>query len=730
MKNIITILAILLTVFCTSCKKDNISAGEHEPSDGGIELAISLAGEFEMGSRSALTSSEPMHHIEHMYAYVFAVKGETGITVDNAECVYEEKLPWTATAEGATVFRCRMRPGDNFFEDKNKEYLVMVVATDNNKDTYTFPWSDDSSNADIHLGMTGRKLSEVKMDLATSAEPEQMAYTEVFAGFRKFTTSESLINVKLTRRVAGVICYLTDIPAKIDEYHIIGAELHWSDGLNSSGVLKPLNLTNDEESFAGLDSDIKVESGTTLLAKINLKEMGAEADASGELLYIPAINQEGVLKTLPNTAFMGAYMLPVKTEGQFIIKLVGEKRDVDGNVEEAEHVFTESETDGYFKVNNSSGNSTYSITADYIYNIGYKPYAENTDYDAPLSLKGDDIKVTPSDWDWIEVDVGFSDVQMGLVFDTGKTANFKYDCIETTDVLKVTSTSTDGSDDNKAWKLAIVYPAGTETNDEWLHFDNNQTELTGTGPQDVTIYLKDYVDSASPNKNNPDDDYRTVSIVFTVDETQLSTTSYIRQWNALIVDDEELKVDGKQVVAFRRLDLGYKFDKDGNVVPEDGLVQTYQWGFDEYVRGDIYDDYNDDISLSGLSNTQRIMQKHNGDDLWSNSAVGKAYNQTSKQTWYLPARVEINALMNGCFGKEDVTGQYVSLYPSMNLSIDGEWWSSTVKGWTKESSYYGSVSVKKEDDKTGLLEHEDWWNNKNYAAKKSSQFRIRQACRP
>ena len=651
MKNIITILAILLTVFCTSCKKDNISAGEHEPSDGGIELAISLAGEFEMGSRSALTSSEPMHHIEHMYAYVFAVKGETGITVDNAECVYEEKLPWTATAEGATVFRCRMRPGDNFFEDKNKEYLVMVVATDNNKDTYTFPWSDDSSNADIHLGMTGRKLSEVKMDLATSAEPEQMAYTEVFAGFRKFTTSESLINVKLTRRVAGVICYLTDIPAKIDEYHIIGAELHWSDGLNSSGVLKPLNLTNDEESFAGLDSDIKVESGTTLLAKINLKEMGAEADASGELLYIPAINQEGVLKTLPNTAFMGAYMLPVKTEGQFIIKLVGEKRDVDGNVEEAEHVFTESETDGYFKVNNSSGNSTYSITADYIYNIGYKPYAENTDYDAPLSLKGDDIKVTPSDWDWIEVDVGFSDVQMGLVFDTGKTANFKYDCIETTDVLKVTSTSTDGSDDNKAWKLAIVYPAGTETNDEWLHFDNNQTELTGTGPQDVTIYLKDYVDSASPNKNNPDDDYRTVSIVFTVDETQLSTTSYIRQWNALIVDDEELKVDGKQVVAFRRLDLGYKFDKDGNVVPEDGLVQTYQWGFDEYVRGDIYDDYNDDISLSGLSNTQRIMQKHNGDDLWSNSAVGKAYNQTSKQTWYLPARVEINALMNACFGK-------------------------------------------------------------------------------
>lgn len=212
----------------------------------------------------------------------------------------------------------------------------MVMATDNNKDTYTFPWSDGKSNDDIHLGMTGKKLSDVKMALATNVKPEQMAYTEVFAGFRKFTTSESLINVKLTRRVAGVICYLTDIPAKINDYHIIGAELHWSGGLNKSGVLKPGNLKNDEESFADLDSDEKVDPLTTLLAKINLKEMGAEAD--GDLLYIPAINQEGVLKTLPNTAFMGAYMLPVKTGGQFIIKLVGEKRDAEGNVVEEEHV--------------------------------------------------------------------------------------------------------------------------------------------------------------------------------------------------------------------------------------------------------------------------------------------------------------------------------------------------------------------------------------------------------
>ena len=159
MKNIITILSILLAVFCTSCKKDNIAAGEDEQSDGGIELSISLNGEFDMNSRSALLSSEPMHHIEHMYAYLFEKSQPAdgdGLTVENAVCVYEQKLPWTASANAGNVFRCRLKPGDKFF-DVNKEYLVMVVATDNNKDTYTFPWSGDSSSDDIHLGMTGKK---------------------------------------------------------------------------------------------------------------------------------------------------------------------------------------------------------------------------------------------------------------------------------------------------------------------------------------------------------------------------------------------------------------------------------------------------------------------------------------------------------------------------------------------------------------------------------------------
>ena len=666
-----------------------------------------------MNSRSALLSSEPMHHIEHMYAYLFEKSQPAdgdGLTVENAVCVYEQKLPWIASANAGNVFRCRMKPGDNFFKDKNKEYLVMVVATDNNKDTYTFPWSGDSSSDDIHLGMTGKNLSEVKMVLATNVKPEQMAYTEVFAGFRKFTKSESLINVKLTRRVAGVICYLTDIPAKINDYHIIGAELHWSGGLNKSGVLKPGNLKNDEESFADLDSDVKVEPETTLLAKINLKEMGAEAD--GDLLYIPAINQEGVLKTLPNTAFMGAYMLPVKTGGKFIIKLVGEKRDAEGNVVEEEHVFTETESDGYFKVNNSSGEPSYSILADYIYNIGYKPYTTDTDYDDPLSLKGKEFVVKPDKWNLIGVDVDFSNTQLGIIFDTGKTADFRYDCVSTVDnTLSVNVLSEDYNE--MRWTLT--------TTDTWLYFqgenDSWVQSLSGVGNNDhITIKVDDYIENRL-GSYNPNEDFRTATVTLTVEGTPISSTSYIRQWNALIVPTVD--EDGKSIgnIAFKRLDMGYTFDSDGSVKLIDGEEGEYIWGFQDTGSTFVY--WGGVSSISGdrgLDNYKSVERRWgNDDDKWHFCAINRAYEQqltVNTRYWYLPARIEMHALMRMHKG-----------YSSANLPKEVKWWSSSAVGnildTTNEDGYYSN---------TDAGEGNKWYDNKSLKMWRGEKARIRQAC--
>lgn len=697
MKNIIALLSVMLAVCFSGCSKENIPAGEEVSSGEGIELSISLNGEFDMDSRSALTSSEPMHHIEHMYAYVFAADQGNELTIDNAECIYEEKLPWTGTAEGSSVFRCRMKPGDEFFEEKNKEYLVMVMATDNNKDTYTFPSSDGKSNDDIHLGMTGKKLSEVKMALATNVKPEQMAYTEVFAGFRKFTTSESLINVKLTRRVAGVICYLTDIPAKINDYHIIGAELHWRGGLNKSGVLKPGNLKNDEESFADLDPDVKVEPETTLLAKINLKEMGAEAD--GDLLYIPAINQEGVLKTLPNTAFMGAYMLPVKTGGQFIIKLVGEKRDVDGD----EYVFKD--TDGYYTVNNSSSENSYTISADYIYNIGYKPYSTDTDYDAPLSLKGKSFVVKPSEWNQdIKVDVDFSDTQLGIMFDTGKTADFRYDCASTTDnTLSIKVLSADYNE--KEWTLTTV--------DDWLYFIDDAGKavqtISGKGNQQITIKVDDYIEDRI-GAYNPDEDFRTATVTLTVADTPISSTSYIRQWNALIVPTVD--EDGKSIgnIAFRRLDNGAVFKNDGTV--DYTNVKTYQWATENRLPSLIFGKDNNNTGDSGLENYNNMLDAldwNKLDDHWNGCVI----NMAKDGDWYLPARIELLALMYSMRNEK-----------SANLQESKKWWSATCRQASRDSRYYAENN----DDKyISISQLKDLKDCKNQYGSRSNYFRARLA---
>lgn len=734
MKNIIAFLSVMLAVCFSGCSKENIPAGEEVSSGEGIELSISLNGEFGMDSRSALLSSEPMHHIEHMYAYVFAADGDE-LTVDNAKCIYEEKLPWTATAEGATVFRCRLKPDKFDYDTPDKEYLVMVVATDNNKDTYTFPWSDESGSDDIHLGMTGKKLSDVKMALATSAKPEQMAYTEVFAGFHKFTTKEQLVNVKLSRRVAGVICYLTDIPATIsvgaDEvYQIVGVQLHCNGGLNREGVLTP-NLTPDasgNENFLDLSADAKNES-TTLLAETDLHALGAETGSDGATLYIPAINQEGVLKTLPNTALMGAYMLPVKEGAQFSIRLVGAKKTAEGGLDlDNKKVFDATDTDGYYLVKQQgSAEETYPVNADYVYNIGYKPYTADTDYDQPLSLKGKDFTVVPSDWTAVpDINVDFPTVAIGIILDTGKTINHRYDCISNTDNMNVTLLRPDFTADNGyTWRIEVAY---TKNHDEdadinrstWIDFNGN--DLTGSGEETISFTVKEYVNDRKLDEGynyNPDEDYREATLTLSVykdGKLIYQTKSYIRQWNALIVKSYD--EDGKELSvhrAFRRLDLGDSFDSDGKVI--DGN-QTYQWKFKtEYLTypNYIFKSASDNTGDNGKHNLDNINKYQ---DYWSGSAMNAG---SSISGWYLPARIELHAFIDQMYGLR-------TAFISEDKNVI--WWSATAVGGNTTQSYTSDYRIATDS------KFDKWWTmtgDRNNPAKDDFQkdrdnyYRVRQA---
>ena len=88
-----------------------------------------------------------------------------------------------------------------------------------------------------------------------------------------------------------------DLPFKVNDYYIIGVQLHWSTSLNTEGILKPENLTEGKESFADSELSDKL-STTTLLAEVDLKEMGAEESSDGSTLYIPPVSVEGAKANL------------------------------------------------------------------------------------------------------------------------------------------------------------------------------------------------------------------------------------------------------------------------------------------------------------------------------------------------------------------------------------------------------------------------------------------------
>lgn len=707
-------ISILFLMLCTACGQEEANFPQNS-ENGGLELCIRFTGDFNMNSRSELNTSEPQHHIEHMYAYIFTnSEGSTIDGFDEATCIYEEKLPWQPSVDAASVFRCRLQAGAyqaiEKQNSKDKNFLVMVVGVDNHPETYSFPTSSGTSAADMHLGMIGKKLNSVELKLSAS-DPQLMSYTELFAGYSKFTTANSLINVHLTRRVAGVLCYLKDLPAIINGYHIIGVELHCNYGVNRSGVLMP-DLTNDENEFAQLTADSK-QANQTLLASVDLKELGAEADASGSLLYIPPIKEEGVLETLPNTVLLGAYMLPIKEGAQFSIRLKGETRDADGKVTGDPYIFKATDTDGYYIVNNKSGQIQYPLKPDYIYQIGSKPYAANTDYDAPLSLKGKAITVAPKKWEEREVNVDFSSTQFGMVISSKRLANYKYDCMFTSDSLQVKVLSEIYRNAN--WTLTVEANAEVSTDWLWLYDDkgNKVKTIEGNGEKDIRIHIDNFIDANSKNRDNPDEDFREARLVLQLKNDPLRSSIPIRQWNALIVTTCDNDNKKQWNIAFSRLDSGAIFNNDGTENRDS--LKTYEWAYDGIYVTSIFDQgTGSNTGYDGLYNYSALYLERNrpiNKGQWDKSVVNLAHISSPSgdqdDDWYVPSRIEMNAMLHKMYG-----------FDSANLHEDGTWWTSTLHGGSKHLGYIG---------KPDIVNKNKWWTVKDYSVKRLTKHTVRLA---
>ena len=722
---------MLATLLMVACKSDDPLQSEGGTGNGEPVLEISVDGDFYMDTRSEteaassgykLVSSEAVQHIESMYAYIFEGNDE------DATCVFVTKLPWETASQpqGAATLNYSLKEvGLDKYGAEDMQ--VLVIAVDNRSDTYDFPYPDIEGHDSQR--MIGQKLKEVKLQLAEKAtgtdggttetvaeKAYRMANTEVFSGYKAFKASDQVIRVEMMRCVAGVLCYLTDIPYYVngqeDNQDVIqsielrlGGELN----LNTSYYSFYKNYTEGAATFVYAEKSL---TDGNVIASVNISEyiygigvregiLYKQAGTSGgeTLLYVPEQNN-GVVKTLENTILFGAYLLPIQAtqannETNATLQLVLK------NVEGGELTY-------YVKNMTSGSQYAYSLDPNCIYSIGSKPSSTDTESDRPASLKGKELNLEVVEWGGADNDddVLFPPYALNSYISASWDENYEnyiFDCINTTEVfqVKLSQTDAEGLKDGNL-KLAMfeanadgqTQPAtwanlrfAGQTDDDWedvLDLNNVPTNALEGNIINVEIRLHDYVVendimgnetlSLADKIEKLSNDFRTANLTLSKGAEALSSVP-VRQFNAITVEfayDKET-----YTTAFSRVDLGDTMGDDGVAL---GNGSQIPWGLDGVYAWILFGsklNHRLDGNVNGEEDYKKAFDSAKGNNYvgFEDSAIAKAYkevvmNGVSGKYWYLPAREELYAFVTQVNAN--------SLSGSMNLQNAYYWTCSSV----------------------------------------------------
>lgn len=575
---ILGVLGILCMASCRSELPKDEDAGVGE--EKGPELVISIGEEFTMGSRSAVTSSDNVQHIEDVYAYVFDGIG------DDAVCIYEEDLDWNPQEVLDGPFRSRLKA--DLYSVTPKDYTLLVIGVDNNNDTYAFPYVDAEGH--LKVANKGKTLSDIKLSLAGASD--KMAYTEVFAGQQKFSSSDAVVNITLGRCIAGVLCYIKDIPAVKSGYDIVGLQLISETSQNTSLDLNAfLDGTETGTPVYGNSGEGAQDENKVLVECDLLDEWGAQkpgvADESS-LLDIPARN-DGSVATVAGSCLMGAYLLPIEST-KLSIRLIGQKDDG------SETPLTKEEG-GVYGISLETQSSGYPLMANHIYCIGSKSFSASTDGDAPASLEGGRLLAKVVDWTEYDPEIEFPIVSLTATLRVDYNQD-KYimNCMGTEEM--VISVADQGTTP-RSWTLSVDYEENDDPifvkyptfkpakEENWIFFYDESsgswtTFLSGTGPlSSIKVRVNDFVRKRTWDTNTPDypemvaKDIRTAKLKLVTNGYEtLPYTVALKQYNAITVKCNNSD-KGEYYLGFSRLDYGSSFNK---ATGEAEASKTYEWG--------------------------------------------------------------------------------------------------------------------------------------------------------
>lgn len=747
---------LMATLWLSACKSDTPLEPETTVGDGEQVLEITVDGDFYASSRSTATSagyklvsSQAIQHIEHLYAYIF----EGGN--DDAKCVYVTEIPWEQNSQqGSASLTYRLKEA-NLPQYGTNDMQVLVVAVDNNTDTYYFPYegvanhADDTNNQEGNNAIIGKSLNAVKLKLAEAAvgtttsdadKAFKMANTEVFSGCTSFKADDQIIKVSLQRCVAGILCYLTDIP------YYVGSGTDDTDNVISSIELQLGNNLNLNTEYASFYDGTRFGSeplSNNVIASVNIleyiygkgttsgtldvQEEDIELDESNQRLYVPAMDN-GVVKTKENTILFGAYLLPIENTAtddnttNATLKLV-----LKANKGEQTAFIVKNAVTSVPGEPDASGSPTtiiepayaYSLKANRLYSIGSKPFATDTDADQPASLKGKEIELNVLEWSNGNInngnDVNFPVYSLKSTISADwdiQYENYIFNCMSETRTVYIYPSEKDAQSLN--FKVQVAYSDEFKNNpwvkfrfideetgkpfdgqDEWyttIDTDKIPTELKGKTRMALEVRLNDYVkendilgnSSITDKKDDLLKDFRTANLqlVNSSNSTVLSSV-LIQQFNAITV---KFKDGGKSYsVGFSRVDLWDEMEDDGVAVGK-GRYDT--WGFPGvhipyYIFGTNYDS-----NVDGEVNSNDANKEHHK-EFYETSALYYARVKSiddelgDERYWYLPAREELGAFFNEVVKEIENIEPYYNvnnLIEVVNVHHDAFYWTSSSDG--------------------------------------------------
>lgn len=720
-------LMLLSTVFLLSCKDDeleNVNVEDRMP-----ELTLKFT-EAEI-SRTSLNSSEPLQHVENVTLYIYemdATVADFEQRIQDATLCATEILPWKnqSTSSGVSMsykIQTALEPGG--------EYVFLAVGTDaESEENYEFPTTMDATfgSAQARFKCEGTTLSEQELR-------EKMTKSEFFSGYQvaKLCSpdpgSKSILaplkkhddgnyfyddkagqtTVELTRAVAGVLLYMTDIPARWnkpgesgDGYRVTKVKLRLHRMPASS-----VSLCGQSAGTGG-STEAGTKEGPVLIESMDLSELQFPSPSEGDLYQI--VGQKGEVQTLDNTLLYGAYLLPVAPEtgkATFILELWGKQCEPNGTIKDGA---TEMKLDDFECILENTASSYFAIERNHVYCIGQKPVADDTEGDAPVSLAGKEIVVDVQDWMPISDVIEFPYVDTNAKFNPDFDPGYIFNCINASFELPIVCNS------NSKWQLSVPDDC------DWLYIkqtDDGAWDKTYTkeklidpdaksNPETLTLFIMDYAEyRASYDEVDINNDVRSVDLELRTigDDGAIvkTTTLEVKQYNAISVTFGN---NNQYKVGFSRLDVGDEFYKSSEEAEYDmknqgkeydgkwiGVAHTtgrkaYGWGYwgtPPYNITHSYNDYNSGKKV--IQDHGDILEKYwNSDNVAISEAITISASDASSindvlnnykyahipdnytyDFWYLPACNELLNFLSLMNKKKNFTS---------NLKKDGRYWTA------------------------------------------------------